>query len=392
MRFAQRAQSLDNSFIGEILKAAANPDLISFAGGLPNPGLFPVAEIQAATDKVLSSDGQTVLQYNTSEGYAPLREFIAERYYGGARNNIGADNILITSGSQQALDIIPRLYINPGDGIIFERPGYLGALQAFDLSEPQYLEAPVTEQGVDVEVYAATLQTNPNIPLAYCNPNFQNPTGASYTLETREALARVLSNYDTLLIEDNPYVELRFSGTQPPSMKDFLGDQVIALGSFSKIFSPAMRMGWICASPDIIKALTAIKSACDMHTNYFTQRILFQYLQDNDFDAHLQATIDIYRSKCALMLNALAEELPSDVSFVRPEGGMFTWLTLPEDIKAMDLLSVCKERGVYYIPGIPFYASTPNEHTLRLNFSNSSDENIAKGVKILGQAIEEFRS
>ncbi|MCL2526754.1 MAG: PLP-dependent aminotransferase family protein [Coriobacteriia bacterium] len=390
MKFAKRAASLDSTFMNEILKAAANPDLISFAGGLPNPELFPVEEIRAATDKLLSTDGKNALQYNISEGYPALREFIAARYYPG--EDLSIDNILITSGSQQGLDMLGRLFIDPGDGILFERPGYLGALQAFDLSEPRYLEVPVSSEGVDVEVAASILQSHGPIPLFYGDPNFQNPTGASYSLETRLALARVLENYDTIFIEDNPYVELRFAGTQAPSMKSLLGDKVIALGSFSKVFAPAMRMGWVAGPVEIIKALGAIKGATDMHTNYLTQRILYQYLCDNDFDAHIKRTVEVYKAKSELMMKCMQEELPSDVSFVRPEGGMFTWVTLPEDIKSTELLKVCRERGMYYIPGIPFYASSPDEHTCRLNFSNSTDENIVKGIQIMGQAIKDYRN
>ncbi|MCL2606188.1 MAG: PLP-dependent aminotransferase family protein [Coriobacteriia bacterium] len=388
MKYAKRAKSLDDSFMGEILAAAANPDLISFAGGLPNPELFPVEPLREAANTVLATDGKTALQYNTSEGYAPLREFIADRYYD---EDVNADNILITSGSQQGLDMIARLYIDPGDGILFERPGYLGALQAFSLSEPRYFEVPMTDAGIDVEICAATLQVNPGIPLFYTDPNFQNPTGTSYDLAVRESLARIMQNHDTIVIEDNPYQELRFDEKQTPDLKDYLGDQVIALGSFSKVLSPAMRTGWICASTEIITTLTAMKGAIDMHTNYFTQRILFQYLQDNDFDAHIAATVEVYRSKCTLMLDSLAEWMPSDVAYVRPEGGMFTWVTLPGDVKSIELLDLCKQKGMFYIPGTPFYASDPDEHTLRLNFSNSSDENIVKGVKIFGEALAEFR-
>jgi len=390
MKFAKRTQMLDSTFMDEILKAAAIPNLISFAGGLPNPELFPVEEIKAATDTVLTNDGTNALQYNITEGYGLLREYIADRYYPGT--DINADNILITNGSQQALDIIARLLVDPGDSIMFERPGYLGAIQAFHMAQPQYLQVPITSEGVDVAVATKMLADNPDVRFFYGVPNFQNPTGGSYSIETRKTLSKELERTDSLYIEDNPYGEIRFDGEQPPAMMDYLGFQVISLGSFSKVLAPAMRIGWMCASHEIIKAAIGIKGATDMHTNYLTQRILFQYLADNDFDAHIAQTVAVYRAKRDLMLGELEKALPDDVHFVRSEGGMFTWLTLPKDIKSMDLLQMVKERGLYYIPGIPFYVGTPDEHTLRLNFSNSSDENIVKGIGILGRAIADFRA
>ncbi|MCL2606267.1 MAG: PLP-dependent aminotransferase family protein [Coriobacteriia bacterium] len=390
MKFAKRTQMLDSSFMDEILKAATIPNLISFAGGLPNPALFPADEIRTAADTVLTNDGTHVLQYNITEGYGLLREYIANRYY--PNQNVTADNILITNGSQQGLDMIARLLVDPGDRILFERPGYLGAIQAFYMAQPQFLEIPVGQNGVDVDIAAKTLADNPDASFFYGVPNFQNPTGTSYSVETRETLSRELEQSTTLYIEDNPYGEIRFDGDQPPTMMDYLDLQVISLGSFSKVLAPGMRTGWICASKEIIKGIIAIKGSTDMHTNYLSQRILHQYLMDNDFDAHVKRTVDLYREKRNLMLGELSRVLPSDVSFTQVQGGMFTWLTLPEDIKSMDLLQLAKSRNMYYIPGIPFYVGAPDEYTLRLNFSNSSDENIIKGIGILGEAIKDFRA
>jgi len=375
----------------EILKAATIPDLISFAGGLPNPELFPADAIREASDKVLSSDGKTALQYNITEGYGPLREYIAARYYGD-HPEVSADNIVITTGSQQALDMIGRLFINPGEGIVFERPGYLGAIQAFYLSEPEFHLVPMLEDGVDVEAAALALASNPEPKLFYGVTNFQNPTGLTYSLDTRERLADALRRHETLFIEDNPYGEIRFSGEKPPGMIDYLGFQAISLGSFSKVLAPAMRMGWLCASHEIVRGIIAIKGATDMHTNYLSQRVLYQFLIDNDFDAHIAATIDVYRDKRDLMLRMLEKCVPAEagVHWTVPNGGMFTWMTLPEGVAALDLLAAVKERGMYFIPGVPFYVGAADPGTLRLNYSNSTDESIVRGIEILGETIREL--
>ena len=389
MEFAHRTQNLDSTFMDEILKAGANPDLISLAGGLPNPEVFPVEAIKAAADKVLDTDGQNALQYNITEGYRPLREYIAKRYYSN-HPEVSEDNILITSGSSQGIDMTARLFLNPGDGLIIERPGYLGAIQTFHMSEPTYYQVPVGTDGVDVDAVKAVFASVPVEPkLFYGVPNFQNPGGSTYSRETREELAAVLKQHGTVFMEDNPYGELRFDGEQLPSMMDYLGFQCISLGSFSKTLAPAIRMGWVCASPEIIKGLIAIKGGTDMHSNYLVQRILYQFLMDNDFSDHIQHTVDMYRDKCQLMLDTLDRTVPADadISWTIPEGGMFTWMTLPDGMKSMDLLEAVRERGMYFIPGIPFYVTDPAENTLRLNFSNQSDENIVKGIEILGEAI-----
>ena len=392
MEFSTKTQKLDSTFMDEILKAGANPDLISFAGGLPNADVFPVEAIKQAAIKVLDTDGPAALQYNITEGYRPLREYIAKRYY-SKHPDVSADNIIITNGSSQGIDMIARLILNPGDGLIMERPGYLGALQTFTMAEPTYHVVPVSENGVDVAAVETVLATaDPAPKLFYSVPNFQNPGGSTYSLETREALAEVLRGRDILFIEDNPYGEIRFAGKTLPNMMDYLGFQVISLGSFSKVLSPGMRMGWMCASPEIIKGIIGVKGGTDMHSNYLTQRILYQYLMDNDFDAHIQRTIDVYREKCELMLGELEKAIPAGfgATWTRPEGGMFIWMTLPEGVRAIDLLACVKERGMYFIPGIPFYVDEPDMRTLRLNFSNSSNERIVEGVRIFGQAISEL--
>jgi 2-aminoadipate transaminase len=346
-----------------------------------------VEAIKEACDKVLSSAGAAALQYNITEGYAPLREYIAARYY--PQSDITADNIIITNGSQQGIDMLGRLFVNPGDGLLFERPGYLGAIQAFHMAQPQYNLLPMTTAGVDYEL-AADFQSKGESKLFYGVPNFQNPTGCSYSVEVREGVAKALEGSDTVYIEDNPYGEIRFAGEQAPPMRDYLGEKCVTLGSFSKVLAPALRIGWLCASKEIIKGIVGIKGATDMHTNFLSQRILHQYLLDNDFDAHIAKTIDTYRAKSELMISEIQKQVPEGVSYTIPEGGMFTWMTLPEDASSMELLSIVRERGMYFIPGIPFYVGEADKNTLRLNYSNSSDENIVKGIEILGQALKEY--
>ena len=282
---------------------------------MPNPALFPVEDIKKATDKVLDKDGAKVLQYSTTEGYKPLREYIINRYYKDC--GVTADNILITNGSQQALDLIGKIMLDKNDYVMVERPGYLGAIQCFGVFEPK---------------------------LFYAVTNFQNPSGITYSNENRKALIEIVKKTNTIMIDDNPYGELRFYGENAKSMKSLLGDQCIALGSFSKIFAPAMKLGWVCASSEIIEKLVVMKQAADLHTNYFSQRVLYEYLCDYDIDEHIREIRKVYKESRDYMVEMIKKYMPSEIKYTEPHGGMFLWMTVPKSINVSELLEkVIKE-------------------------------------------------
>jgi 2-aminoadipate transaminase len=387
-RFSQRIEKTPKSFIREILKATSNPDMISFAGGLPNPISFPDEAINAATNKVLKTDGKSVLQYSTTQGYLPLREYIAQRYYDKNGISVSPDEILITNGSQQALDLIGKIFLDKDDDMIIERPGYLGAIQAFSIFEPNFIEVPVGKEGMDIDVLKSALLKD-NAKLIYAVPNFQNPSGITYSKENREAVARLINKTNTVLIEDNPYGELRFKGKNQPSFKTYLGDQAILLGSFSKIVSPAMRMGWVCATGAIMDKLIIAKQASDLHSNYFSQRVLCQYLLDNDLDYHVEKIKDLYKRQCDCMIKCIKNDFPSDITITQPQGGMFLWVTLPKKVSALKLFDRASKQNVAFVPGNPFYANRPENNTLRLNYTNSSIADIKKGIAVLAGLLKD---
>ncbi|MEW6235116.1 MAG: PLP-dependent aminotransferase family protein [Candidatus Omnitrophota bacterium] len=385
LRFAERMRDVPKSFIREILKAAADPKIISFAGGLPNPDLFPVEGVQEACAKVLRDDGQNVLQYTTTEGYPPLREFIAERYRAKKGLAIRPDEILITNGSQQGLDLLGKILLNEGDGAVIEKPGYLGAIQALSIYKPVFHSIPLHDDGVDASLAKRIFQKNP-IQLFYSVPNFQNPSGVTYSKAVREELAAALKEYGVLFVEDDPYGELRFMGEDLPSMRNYLDGDSILLGSFSKIVAPAFRMGWICAGKEIMEKLVIAKQAADLHSNSFSQRVLYQYLSDCNIDDHIAAIRCVYKNQRDAMAESIDQYLPSEIQRTNPEGGMFLWLTLPDGASSMMLFQAAVERNVAFVPGYPFYVDGGGENTLRLNYSNADESTIKEGIQRLAQA------
>jgi len=387
MRFSSRMNNMQKSFVREILKVTENKKVISFAGGLPNPRFFPVNEIAEASNKVLRESGEEVLQYSTTEGYRPLREFIVNRYYKGL--GITADNIIITNGSQQALDLIGKVFLDVGDDIVIEKPGYLGAIQAFSIYEPAFNAVSIDNDGINIDELKQVLEAK-NPKFLYAVTNFQNPTGITYSFENRKKLTELLKQSDTLLIDDNPYGELRFENEPIDSMISMLGDKVISLGSFSKIFAPAMRLGWVCAKDEIIEKLVITKQASDLHTNNFSQRVLYQYLISNSLDEHIVHIRNSYKAQKDHMLECLSNELPVGVEITRPCGGMFLWVTLPTGMSSVKLFETAIAKNVAFVPGVPFYVKINDINTLRMNFTNSSFEEIDKGVKIFADSIKNF--
>jgi 2-aminoadipate transaminase len=351
--------------------------------------LFPVDRLKEATCKVFETQGRDVLQYADSEGHAGLREHISARYKEKANLNVPVDNILITSGSQQGLDLLGKTILNDGDAVVIEEPGYLGAIQAFSLYRPKFLPVPVSLEGMDPDVLETVLSRN-RPKLMYSVPNFQNPSGISYSEQNRRALARVLERTDTILIEDDPYGELRFTGSAKPSFKELLPKNTVLLGSFSKSLVPGLRLGWIVAQSELMQKLITAKQATDLHTSHFTQSIVCQFLRDNDADEHIRMIRDVYGQQCKAMQSSMQRFFPSDVTYTRPEGGMFLWAELPWGMAAIDLFELAVEDKVVFVPGDPFYVRGKRHNTLRLNFSCSDTDIIKLGIERLGKAIRKL--
>ncbi len=384
--FADRITDVPRSFIREILKVALDPAVISFAGGLPNRELFPVESLKEATCKVLESEGRDVLQYAGSEGHGGLREYISTRYRDKANLDVPVDSILITNGSQQGLDLLGKTLLNDGDAVVIEEPGYLGAIQAFSLYRPRFLPVAVSATGMDPgDLRTALSQDRPK--LMYAVPNFQNPSGISYPEQNRRELAKVLEGTDTLLIEDDPYGDLRFSGQPKVSFKEILPRNTILLGSFSKSLVPGLRLGWIVAPPTLMQKLITAKQATDLHTSHFTQGIVCQYLRDNDADKHISMISEVYGRQCRAMQDSMSRHFPAEVTHTQPEGGMFLWAELPRGMVAVDLFELAVEDKVVFVPGDPFYVRGSKHNTLRLNFSCTDVDTIEVGIERLGRAI-----
>jgi 2-aminoadipate transaminase len=385
-RFSERVSHIPKSFIREILKITAQPDVISFAGGLPNPSSFPVEAIKQSAIKILDTDGKNVLQYAPSEGYLPLREYIADRYTKRGMH-ISVDQILITNGSQQGLDLIGKIFIDEGDNILVERPSYLGAIQAFSAYRPEFHSITLSEDGVDTEELSCAIKKH-NPKFFYAIPNFQNPTGLSYSSHKRIMVSDLINDSDTILVEDDPYGEIKFTSKENQPIKKYLGDNGILLGSFSKIISPGMRLGWIVAAPAIVEKLLVAKQAADLHSNFLSQRIIYQYLMDYDIDKHINTIIDLYQTQKDHMIYCMKKYLSKEIKFTNPDGGMFIWMTLPENLSAYTLLELAAKERFVFVPGDVFYTDTKCSNTLRLNYSNSNFEEIEKGIAILGKILK----
>jgi len=384
---SNRIQSVPESFIRKILKVATQADVISFAGGLPSADLFPIEGLEAACSTVLQTNGKKALQYSSSEGDSELRAWISQRYKEKQGLDISPENILITNGSQQALDLLGKVLLNEGDPIAIENPGYLGAIQSFSLYQPTMHTVAIGENGLDVEQLSNVLN-NYKPKLLYTVPNFQNPTGISYSQENREAVAEVVSQSNTLLLQDDPYGELRFSGEQKSNFYELLPEQTLLLGSFSKVVVPSFRLGWIVAPGWLMKPLVIAKQAADLHTNYFSQQVISQYLKDNALDAHIEKIIAFYSKQKQVMMDAIKQYFPVGAKVSESEGGMFLWVTLPAEISAMELFDKAIKEKVAFVPGNPFYVGeSVKENTLRLSYVTVNEACILEGIKRLGRCI-----
>lgn len=395
-RYAQRTQRMKSSAIRELLKLTELPDIISFAGGLPSPDVFPVEEFTHACEKVLRDFGALALQYSTTEGYLPLREMIArhtERY----GISVTPENILITSGSQQALDLIGKVFINPGDQILVEEPTYLGALQAWNAYGAEYVAVPMDEHGMITDALEEALRAGPKF--IYVLPNFQNPTGVTLSLERRKQLVALADRYGVPIIEDDPYGQLRYEGDHLSSVV-WLDSQfrengdacyrgnVIYLSTFSKILAPGLRLAWVIAPPEVIRKLVQAKQGADLHTATFNQFVAYEVSHGGFLDRHIWLIRRVYGERRNLMLDAMEEYFPTSVSWTRPQGGLFLWGTLPEGLNSSEVLKVAVEQKVAFVPGEPFYPLGGGENTMRINFSNASPDNILLGISRLGNVLK----
>ncbi|UTF49895.1 PLP-dependent aminotransferase family protein [Desulfomicrobium sp. ZS1] len=389
-RFTTRIQNTPKSFIREILKVTQDPSIISFAGGLPNPHLFPIEALQDAARETLATSGARALQYSTTEGHAELRGWIAARY--SKRGiTVDPDQVLITTGSQQCLDLLGKLFIEKDDEVILERPSYLGTIQAFTMFEPRFVTVDLEEDGPNLDRAEALLATG-RPKLFYAVPNFQNPSGLTYSRAKREELGKLLHKYpETIFIEDDPYGELRFSGQHHQPVFAHTGGRSIMLGSFSKITVPGFRLGWMVAPPEIIRLAVKAKQAADLHSSTFNQFVIAEYLKKHSIDDHIAKITACYGSQAAAMVKTLEREAPEGVTFTRPEGGMFSWVTLPEGKgSCMDLFNLAIAQKVAFVPGMPFYTDGGGQNTLRLNFSNASEQTIDEGITRLCRCMKDF--
>ena len=389
--FSDRIKNIPESFIREILKVSSRPEMISFAGGLPNPDFFPVEKIALATEQVLRKDGTAALQYWITEGYLPLRDYIAQWQSRKTGRQITPEDILMLNGSQQGLDLIGKLLINPGSDVLLEGPSYLGAIQAFSAYQPSFHHIKIYEGGPDLDEFDNAMKSIKPL-FFYCIPNFQNPTGNLYDQYHREMLASNHSASETIWVEDNPYGEIYFEKNTMPDFYSLLPEKTVSLGSFSKIISPGLRMGWAMGPREIMKKMAVAKQASDLHSNNLAQRIIYQFLLDNSLEDHLTSIRTFYKEQADFMITSMKQFFPDQVKWIVPKGGMFIWATLPEQLDATTLLEKAIEQNVLFVPGQNFYVDgIYGNNSLRINFSHSSKSEILNGIKILGTLIRDLR-
>jgi len=393
--YAQRTQKMSSSAIREILKLTEQPDVISFAGGLPAPEVFPVQQFAEACQRVLKDSGPQALQYSVTEGYLPLREMIV-RFTNRSGMNVTAENVLITSGSQQALDLLGKILIDPGDHILVESPTYLGALQAWTPYGAEYITVPTDKEGMVTDELEPLLQKRPKF--IYALPNFQNPMGVTLTLERRKKLVELADRYGIPIVEDDPYGQLRYEGEHLPSLltlDDELHKQttpgyrgnVIYLSTFSKTLAPGIRMAWVTAPVSLIRKLVQAKQGADLHTPTFNQMVAYEVGHGGFLDRHIHLIRSVYKERRDIMLAALDSSFPHQMDWTQPQGGLFLWAIAPAGLDTTEVLKHAVEEKVAFVPGAPFHPDGRGQNTMRLNFSNASPENIRDGIARLGKVL-----
>ena len=390
MKFASRMDALKPSDIREAMKMiAANPGTISFAGGLPDPNLFPAEAMKASTDKILTENPNAALQYGLTLGRVSLREKIV-----GLMKREGVettvDNIAITTGSQQAITVAAMLLLEEDSVIITENPSYLGAFAAFKPFATNYVGVNGDEEGMLMDELEETLKNTPKAKMIYVIPNFQNPSGRTWSLERRKKLLELARKYDLPILEDNAYGEVRFEGERVPSIKSMDTEgRVIYLGSFSKILSPGLRVGWACADEEVILKYELVKNGLDLQSAELAQMQVDEFLNANDLDEHIAKINKVYKERRDLMLKTIDEEFPKEAKYFYPEGGMFIWVELPSHVNTRDLLVKAIDKKVGFVPGGSFYPKGDCESSMRLNFSTMENDKIVEGIKILGKLLKE---
>jgi 2-aminoadipate transaminase len=394
--FAERTKQMKRSTVREILKLTSKPEVISFAGGLPAPEFFPIERIREATDTVLSERGQEVMQYSTTEGMPELRALVARRLSAG-KFQISPDNIIITSGSQQAVDMLARIFLNEGDRVLVENPTYVGMLTSWRPFHLDFLAVPTDDDGLIVDELEPLLTQNPK--MMYAIPTFQNPQGTTLTRERRAKLAQLLATHNLPFVEDDPYGELRYSGDPVPSVlqmeaeargSSILDGSVIYCGTFSKILTPGLRIGWVAAAYPVIDKLVQVKQATDLHTSTFNQFVSYEVARDDQFLAeHIEVLRNVYRDRRDLMLKTMEENFPQEVTWTRPEGGLFLMVTMPAHLNARDVLKEALTHNVAFVPCDDFFIGDAGHNTFRLNFSNARPERIVEGIQRLGAVLKE---
>lgn len=393
-RFAQRTHGVKSSIIRELLKLTEKPAIISFAGGLPAPEVFPCDEIKAACGRVLEQHAGLALQYGATEGYRPLRELLV-RHMARYGIEVTPEMVLVTAGAQSGLDLIGKLLINPGDHVAVEAPTYLGALQAFQAYQPEFLTVPVDDDGMRVDRLEEVLRHGPKF--IYVLPNFQNPAGTTLSLERRRCLVELASRWGVPIVEDDPYGQLRYEGAHLPPLVEIdaeyhgcangeraLRGGVIYLGTLSKVFAPGFRLGWVVAPEEVISKLAQLKQGADLQTATFNQVVAYEVARGGFLDRHVRRIREVYGQRRDVMLEALERHFPPGVRWTRPQGGLFLWVTLPAGIGSMPLLEEALQENVAFIPGAPFFADGGGSDSLRLNFSYCTPEKIEVGIARLG--------
>lgn len=389
LKYSSRMEGIKASEIRELLKLTERSEVISFAGGLPAPELFPIEEMKVVSVKVLEEMGTQALQYSATEGYNPLREKIAKRMEKQGIHKT-KDNILVTSGSQQGLDFAGKVFLNPDDYVVCESPSYLGAINAFKAYQCKFIEVDTDDNGMIIEDLERKLASHDNVKMIYVIPDFQNPSGRTWNLERRKELLRVAKKFDLPIVEDNPYGELRFEGEMLPAIKALDDDgRVIFLGTFSKTFCPGLRVGWVCAEEDVLNKFITVKQGADLQCNSMTQREINLYMELYDLDTHVEKIKNVYRARRNLMIETIKQEFPAEVTCTYPEGGLFTWCVMPAHLNARDLMEVAIKRNVAFVPGGSFFPNGGQENTFRMNYSNMPEEKIVEGVKRIGEVLRE---
>ena len=390
MKLAKRMDNIKASEIRELLALTQKPDIISFAGGLPAKESFPVKAFEEAAKRVIDSSGDVALQYTTTEGNVKLRGHITKRL---AKLGVKAteDNIIITSGSQQGLDFTAKIFIDKGDVIICEAPTYLGAINAFRPYEPKFVDVETDENGMRMDKLEEALKANPDAKFIYAIADFQNPTGKTLPKDRRKRLVELAREYDVMVLEDNPYGELRFEGEIQPAIQSFDTDgRVMFLGTFSKILAPGLRLGWVCASPEVINKFNLIKQGSDLQSSTISQMEVADLLDNMDIEEHIKTVSKMYAKRRDAMLKTMEEEFPKEIKWTHPEGGLFLWVELPEKLSARDVAKEALKEKVAYVPGGAFFANGGHENTFRMNYSNSSEEKIVEGIKRLAKVLKKM--